>query len=153
MGPQVRIGRSWLIGLLVPLALVLGACSVLFPGSTGASTTWTLRVLGVDDFRGVTYGDGLFVAVGKRGAIFTSWDGVNWTKRDSKTRTDLWGVTYGNGLFVAVGILGTILTSPDGMSWMRQASGTSNSLYGVTYGNGRFVAVGDNGTITILTSP
>jgi hypothetical protein len=53
----------------------------------------------------VTYGNGLFVAVGKGGTILTSPDGVNWTARTSGTRNDLYGVTYGNGTFVAVGDL------------------------------------------------
>jgi hypothetical protein len=65
--------------------------------------------------QGVTYGNGLFVAVGELGgAILTSPDGVNWTQRTSGTRDDLYGVTYGNGLFVAVGEDGTILTSRTG---------------------------------------
>jgi hypothetical protein len=52
---------------------------------------------------GVTYGNGLFVAVGDGGTILTSPDGVNWTQRTSGTGNWLFGVTYGNGLFVAVG--------------------------------------------------
>jgi hypothetical protein len=34
---------------------------------------------------GVTYGNGLFVAVGQFGTILTSPDGVNWTQRTSGT--------------------------------------------------------------------
>jgi photosystem II stability/assembly factor-like uncharacterized protein len=60
----------------------------------------------------VTYGNGLFVAVGDRGAILTSTDGVNWTRLTSPTRYSLSSVTCGNGLFVAVGEDGIILTSP-----------------------------------------
>ena len=61
---------------------------------------------------GVTYGNGLFVAVGTSGTILTSPDGVTWTQRTSGTDDTLRGVTHGNGTFVAVGIYGTILTSP-----------------------------------------
>jgi hypothetical protein len=50
----------------------------------------------------VTYGNGLFVAVGEDGAILTSPDGVSWTRRTSGGNL-LYGVTYGNGTFVAVG--------------------------------------------------
>jgi photosystem II stability/assembly factor-like uncharacterized protein len=60
----------------------------------------------------VTYGNGLFVAVGARGTILTSSDGANWTKQTSPTDDLLIAVTYGNGIFVAVGRYGTILTSP-----------------------------------------
>jgi hypothetical protein len=119
-------------------------------GGGGAGTTWTIRNLG-NRLSGVTYGNGLFVAVGDFGAILTSPDGVNWTGQASGTSDWLSGVAYGNGLFVAVGDGGAILTSPDGVNWTQQTSGTSNHLLGVTYGNGLFVAVGDGGTI--LTSP
>jgi hypothetical protein len=60
----------------------------------------------------VTYGNGLFVAVGEWGTILTSPDGVTWTARTSGTSNLLYDVTYGNGTFVAVGEWGTILTSP-----------------------------------------
>jgi hypothetical protein len=119
-------------------------------GGGGAGTTWTLRNLG-NLLEGVTYGNGLFVAVGDGGAILTSPDGVTWTPRTSGTDNSLYGVAHGNGLFVAVGGDGAILTSPDGVSWTARASGTRNLLYGVAYGNGLFVAVGDRGAI--LTSP
>jgi hypothetical protein len=59
----------------------------------------------------VTYGNGLFVAVGTGGTILTSPDGVNWTVQASGGN-HLHSVTYGNGTFVAVGEGGTILTSP-----------------------------------------
>ena len=93
-----------------------------------AGITWTLRTLMrfnsfLDD---VVYGNGLFVAVGCSGTIFTSPDGVDWTQRTSEGN-DLFGVTYGD-LFLAV-----------------------DDLFGVTFGKGLFVAVGWDGTI--LTSP
>jgi uncharacterized membrane protein len=93
-------------------------------GGGGAGTTWTVRNLG-DSLFGVTYGNGLFVAVGGRGTILTSPDGVTWTPRASGTDKFLFGVAHGNGLFVAVGWDGTILTSPDGVSWTPRASLTA----------------------------
>jgi hypothetical protein len=46
---------------------------------------------------GVTYGNGIFVAVGRGGTILTSTDGVNWTQQtwEWPTSNDLYGVTYG----------------------------------------------------------
>jgi hypothetical protein len=119
-------------------------------GGGGAGTTWTIRNLS-HPLYGVTYGNGLFVAVGRGDAILTSPDGVTWTTQTLGTGYSLNGVTYGNGNFVAVGDYGIILTSTDGVNWTRQTSGTNSELYGVTYGNGLFVAVGGWGTI--LTSP
>jgi hypothetical protein len=45
---------------------------------------------------GVTYGNGIFVAVGGDGTIITSSDGKTWTSRSSGTSEWLNGVTYGN---------------------------------------------------------
>ena len=86
----------------------LAACNINGGGTGGGSgggggsgrgvgTTWTLRIPGFNDLNGVAYGDGLFVAVGNRGTILTSPDGVNWTARTSGTSNNLYAVTYGNG--------------------------------------------------------
>jgi len=104
--------------------------------------SWTVRYSVTTPLSAVTYGNGLFVAVGGDGTILTSPDGVAWTRQNSDTTSWLSAVTYGNGLFVAVGGDGTILTSPDGVAWTRQNSDTTSWLSAVTYGNGLFVAVG-----------
>ena len=120
-------------------------------GGSGAGTTWTVRAPGFPLLSGVTYGNGTFVAVGERGSIFTSPDGVSWTRRTSGTNQSLYGVTYGNGTFVAVGESGTVLTSSNGVSWTWRTSEAPSHLVDVTYGYSTFVAVGSVGTI--LTSP
>ena len=90
---------------------------------SGVGTTWTLRMMGFRALYRVTYGNGIFVAVGSTfvvvrrggyysGTILTSPDGVTWTQQTSGTRSWLRGVTYGNGTFMAVGEEGIILTSP-----------------------------------------
>jgi hypothetical protein len=66
--------------------------------------TWTQRASVADNgLYGVTYGNGLFVAVGDVGTILTSPNGVRSTEQASGTSNSLYGVTYGNGRFVAVG--------------------------------------------------
>jgi hypothetical protein len=49
--------------------------------------SWTARTSGTSNWLlfGVTYGNGLFVAVGDGGTILTSPDGVSWTARTSGT--------------------------------------------------------------------
>jgi large repetitive protein len=91
------------------------------------------------DFFGVAYGNGLFVAVGcsgncsdswedSTGEIYTSANGINWTKRTSGTQKRLFDVTFANNKFVVVGGKydarvgdsggkGIVLTSPDGITW------------------------------------
>lgn len=97
---------------------------------------------------GITFGNGIFVAVGAK--ILTSPDGVNWTERVANVNQnpnvfqDLLAVAYGNGVFVAVGNNGAIMTSSDGITWTSQNAGTTDYLSGVAYGNGTFVVIGTN---------
>ena len=116
---------------------------------------WTTRTSGFGStvIRGVTFGNGLFVAVGGNGTLTTSPDGITWTARTSGFGTNsILGVTFDNGLFVAVGGNGTLTTSPDGITWTTRTSGFGATfIFGVTFGNGLFVAVGNNGVLT--TSP
>ncbi len=120
--------------------------------------TWTLRDSGVrQQLYHVTYGRGLFVAVGvcptdsndncsDNGAIITSPDGITWTARDSGIRTFINSVTYGGAsgseLFVAVGSCptnsnrncsgdGVILTSSDGSNWTPRDSGLQSNFFGI----------------------
>ena len=128
---------------------------------------------------GITYGKGMFVAVGHepggivsgRGTniILSSCAGTNWTIQrpggDGLAGGTLKSVTFGDGWFVAVGdhddvIFGpaqsTILTSIDGLSWIDRSPQTNILLNGVTWGNGLFVAVGsepNEGFGKVLTSP
>jgi hypothetical protein len=80
-------------------------------GATNPTTTAT--------FKGLTFGNGCFVAVGEQGTIFTSPDGVDWTQRfsgDSPSTVStatLLSATYSEPLqrFVVTGTGGTILVS------------------------------------------
>jgi hypothetical protein len=109
---------------------------------------------------GVFYGNGMFVAVGQKGMILTSTDGMNWTIQQSPTADDLEAVCFGNNIFVAVGATGTIITSSDGVNWFKRSSGTGETLWAVIWdattpqqntGTGEFVAVGNDGTVATST--
>jgi hypothetical protein len=87
----------------------------------------------------VTYGSGIFIAVGDSGIMATSSDGLNWQKRfwlslddtitlqsdtsqlwakySSFPRCQLNSVMYANNKFVAVGKGANIITSSDGAKW------------------------------------
>jgi hypothetical protein len=124
----------------------------IVPASTYVSfdggISWNLQIQqvlsGLPSFQAVQYGDGKFVAVGDRGAIGTSTNGIAWELKNAGTDSDLRGVAYGRNEFVAVGP-GTVMTSPDGLAWSLQDAGVA--LVGITYGNGLFVAVGAAGAI------
>lgn len=99
-----------------------------------------------------------FVAVGARGAIVSSVDGVVWSARASDARSDLSGIAWNGTLFVAVGFDGAVVTSPDSTTWTVQSSGGTSRLRAVVWAQNQFVAVGANQTDSslipvILTSP
>ncbi|MGB4335287.1 MAG: IPTL-CTERM sorting domain-containing protein [Chromatiaceae bacterium] len=116
-------------------------------------SNWTSQTSAADnEWYGVTYGNGLFVAVASSGSgnrVMTSPDGITWTSRASAADNQWRSVTYGNGLFVAVAISGSgdrVMTSPDGINWTSRTSAADNFWFGVTYGNGLFVAVAASGS-------
>ena len=99
-----------------------------------------------NNLNAVTWANGIYVAVGARGKILTSTDGVQWTTRASKTIYELFGVIAGKindkNYFVAVGAQGTIIQSTDGVEWLPAKSNTVADLFAVGYGDGTFLAVG-----------
>ena len=76
------------------------AFSVLGDAQAG---DWTSRLSGLPFMRDVTWNGNVFIAVGERGAIFTSADGINWLEIDSGTEADLFAVAADGDYVVAVG--------------------------------------------------
>jgi len=148
---EVTVGGVTLDGL----GLANYASTITSIVAPAGGATWTSRTsgFGTTSIRGVTYGDGLYVAVGRDGKLTTSTDGTTWTTRTSGFGTALiYGVTYGDGLYVAVGSSGKLRTSTDGTTWTYRTSGFgTDSIYGVTYGDGLYVAVGNDGKLTTST--
>jgi hypothetical protein len=107
-----------------------------------------------NSWRGVKYGNGLYVAVADTGTnrVMTSPDGINWTARSAPIGSYK-SITYGNGLFVAVGS-NCAMYSSDGINWY-SSSILASSWNAVTYGNGFFVAVANSGSprLASTTSP
>ncbi|GFO55375.1 hypothetical protein GMSM_23820 [Geomonas sp. Red276] len=117
-----------------------------------AVTPWSLAYSSTAaDLYRVAWSGSRYVAVGARGTIVTSSDGVGFETRSSGVTASLYDVAWSGNSFVAVGGEGTVLTSPDGGIWTRQQSGTSRDLYAVAWTGNVFVAVGGEGTIA--TSP
>jgi len=121
---------------------------------------WTLRQAFGNFPVAVTYGKGIWVAIGLSttypDSVMVSYDkGKTWiigTLPDNDCT--FMGLAYGNGIFVAVSAAGVnrAIYSTDGLNWNR-ASGQDNSLYyhSVCFGNNQFVAVGNSGAL--MTSP
>ena len=122
----------------------------------GSSWTAGNTLASKTDLAAITYGGGVYVAVGGTSgtaSAVSSTDGITWIDRSSAI-TSLSGgsygaVAYGNGTFVAVNYGGIITSySTNGVSWT--AGGDlpnvgSNFWTSIAYGNGRFVAIQGNG--------
>ncbi|MDR1366118.1 MAG: hypothetical protein LBJ03_03505 [Holosporales bacterium] len=94
---------------------------------------------------------GWFVAVGKKGALLISPNGINWFLQESNTVNNLNEVACDARVIVAVGSDRTIQFSTDATVW-NTALSVSPSLYGVAYYAGQFVAVGSDGLRLISTN-
>jgi len=107
---------------------------------------WSLRPSGqgaTDHLFGVTYGNGVTVAVGRDRLIISSANqGDSWTLRNPKTPgvDDFFKVAYGNGMFVTVSETGNVWKSTDGVSWAPSAVLSVGSR-SITFANGMFVIV------------
>jgi len=149
----LSLGRS-----LVFLALLLVAAVPLFAAQgtgAGAAYTWQTALAGTQQLHGVVWDGRRFVAVGDKGAVFTSADGRAWSPVPSGTAQPLAAAAAGKRGLVAVGAQGLLLASPDAQSW---STGTAPSrhaslnglAFGQPAGKGLYVAVGELGTL--LTS-
>ena len=78
-------------------------------------------IVGSEQWNAITYGNGRYVAVGTKGYVTYSDDGVNWstpTKLDKGYKSAEWNaITYGNGRFVLLGTEGFISYSDDGVTF------------------------------------
>jgi photosystem II stability/assembly factor-like uncharacterized protein len=75
--------------------------------------TWDPLVSGTrETLRSITYGDGIFLALGDNGVALSSSDlGNTWFSRPTNTAYTLFGSTYFEEVFFAVGGVGTIIHS------------------------------------------
>jgi len=133
--------------------VVLLACCLAAQSAAAADDLWewvTPRPQG-HSLSGATIGNGVSVAVGEKGTVITSIDGVVW--RTSHTGADYWliDVVWANGLFVAVGgeqgfegwpEYGVVLTSEDGLNWVERVRISGLALVEVAWIGSRFVVVG-----------
>jgi len=146
--------RRWTTPARLASVLLLATLAQLQMSVADPLDVWTWRnpTPTGENFQAVTYGTGLFVAVGDVGTVFTSTNGSDWVRGTlpgwavSPFLKTLFSITYGGGRFVAGGD-GTLFYSDDGETWQQgiaPANGFS-SVYGVAFRNGRFVGVTPDG--------
>ncbi len=123
---------------------------------------------------GVSYVNGIYIAVGAGGTLLTSPDGTNWTPKTTNTNYDLYQVAFGLSTYVtdsvskyvAVGDAGTIIYSTDATIWHPSyTGGITQNLRTICFGpaaqfigsttplpNSQFIVAGTAGTILYSTS-
>ncbi len=115
---------------------------------------WTEYSINIDGFyRGIAYGNGLLVAVGRGsnsliGSIIVSDDGITWKEIDL-TIPDLINVIFCGDRFLAIGNNGGLLSSEDGEKWDDASDSRYVTLNSATCSKDTFVAVG---SVKILNS-
>ena len=141
------------IGTTVPheRVVVVGAAGTILytePGLAGLTTSFVIsNKFATQDFHGVAYHDGTFVAVGNQGSIYRSTDGETWSGvTTTSITTNLKGIAYGSDKWIAVGAAGTIISSSDdGLNWSVVGAGGTFQLNDVHYQNNVWLAVGGAG--------
>ena len=142
---------------LVAAILVSGA-----DATASSLGTWREVKSGTaNDFEAVAFGNGTFVAVGAKGLIVTSQDGLKWTKRSAGINRTFNDVTFSSSRFIAVckapdsGVGAKIWVSDDnGASWKYRDTDAGDETVSVGMhavagdGNGNLVAVGGMGWVT-----
>lgn len=131
------------------LLLILLSISLIWTGlpqsialSSTAEPVWSKSMQSISEsLKSVTYGNGVYVAVGENGMIATSKDGVAWEWKDSGTWQELTEVVWNGKIFVAVGRAGVVVTSTDGQKWVKRDSTTNDDFECIAWNGSFFLAV------------
>ena len=126
--------------------------TVLTNASTG--TVWVKRsvVLAAgENFTDVLFNGSQFVASTSLGGVWTSIDGITWTKRQASAKGGLSRLVRAssgaNNVMVGVGGVGSTTRSFGGTYWFASNLGTNQNLTDMVWTGLQLVAVGSNGTI------
>ena len=134
--------------------VAVGLQGTIVTSPDGAS--WRVLPSVGGDLFDVTYGNGVFLAVGGDACnticftkIMRSIDGISWANVGPQITAWFEGLAYGNGVFVVGGSFSSYM-SKDGLAWTMISIPTIEVVR-ISFINGRFVAVGRSGTIAIST--
>jgi len=111
---------------------------------------WTIaKQTGNSFLTGLGYGNGRFVAVGWRGEILTSTNGIEWSRPASPTTKDLQAVAWAGARWVACGSEGTLIGSLDGVTWSAISAGVNSNewLAQISVAGETTLAMGSSGLL------
>ena len=143
--------------ILVPVSKDIELTAEFVSGPVVAGSNWWEGTIGntSDDWDDITFGKGIFVAVGPERKTAYSEDGVIWKYSDISYQNLGWNkVQYGNGIFVALSYnTGKAAYSTDGINWTTVSLPYSDLIWNsLCYGNGVFVAGANNTTTRMIYS-
>lgn len=90
----------------------------------------------------ITYGNNMFVAVGRKGAIKISTNGINWEGvKPVSDDINLTKVIWSGNIFIAVGETSKIFTSTNGKDWTSRDLGGTENILDIIWDGKQFIAV------------
>ena len=130
--------------------------NVLVVNDVSGESDWVPRVTGLAEvLNDVLWNGNEFLAVGNRGTILRSADGIDWTSVDSGTEADLRAIAWNGSTYAVVGD-SAILVSDDGENWTPQFLGpVPDSLRAAAFSDVQLIVAGWNeasGTAVIYSS-
>src|SRR5688572_20705117 len=93
----------------------------------------------------IAYGNGVFVTAAYDGGMWSSEDGLSWSRGSGFSRSGFKQVAFGNGVFVLAPFAAgstSFFTSVDGATWSSGPSILNANLSTICFGNGIFVGSG-----------
>jgi hypothetical protein len=110
--------------------------------------SWVAHASNLPSSLGIAWGKNTFVAITWDSTIYSSSDGIAWTKRLFSASSGVYAIAWGNNQFVAVGYgaadsAANAFVSSDGITWTTNPMGKGFPT-AIAWGNGRYAAVGYN---------
>jgi hypothetical protein len=90
--------------------------------STDKGAIWVNAYTTSQMLNDIEWNNDFFMAVGNKGTVLKSYDGLKWSIVESGISEDLVGITYGCGILAALSADGKIYTSIDGEKWVLVSS-------------------------------
>lgn len=103
------------------------------------------------NLKDICFSGNTYFAVGEKGSLLSSKNGVKWQLQKPLTTQNLNGVALGKGIFISAGDKGAIFRSTDGANWKSVATGIAKDIRKVAFLGNRFWIVGTNGLIAYST--
>ncbi len=111
-----------------------------------------------NDLNGIAYGNGRYVAVGNRGTILSSTNGIDWVPQSSGTIRKLNGIIFDQDRFLVAGDGVFLAGSSDATEWSLAVANTGSrytspapeiELYNIDKHNGLYLAAGEQKSVLV----